>query len=82
MAGARGLLEHILYCAESVLLSEYRGQRGSGTASLTRGRRMPALWAQPVRLFRGARATDHPLRPKGYRPRPAIPDAGALTGLG
>lgn len=67
-AGTGHALADIFYCAESVLLPEYRG-RGAGHAFFDAreahgralGRRLSAFCA--VR-----RPADHPLRPADYRP--------------
>jgi GNAT superfamily N-acetyltransferase len=61
-------MNDVFYCAESVLLSEYRGQ-GAGHAFFDRRE------AHAVRLGFGkvafcgvVRPADHPDRPEGYRP--------------
>ncbi len=65
-------LKDIFYCAESVLLPEYRG-RGVGHRFFdlreTHGRALGAT----VSAFCGVvRPVDHPLRPDGYRPLDAF----------
>ncbi|SNT39721.1 GNAT family N-acetyltransferase [Tropicimonas sediminicola] len=68
MAEAGLALSDVFYCAESVLLPDYRG-RGIGhrffdlreAHARTLGRKVSAFCAV-------IRPTDHPLRPTGYRP--------------
>lgn len=66
---ATGLvLSDIFYCAESVLLREYRG-RGIGHAFFdlreAHARRLGRRWSAFCRVVR---PEDHPLRPADYRP--------------
>ncbi|MCV2870240.1 GNAT family N-acetyltransferase [Defluviimonas sp. WL0002] len=66
---ARGMdLEHIFYCAESVLLPEYRG-RGLGHAFFdareAQARRLGRRYAAFCSVIRPA---DHPARPADYQP--------------
>lgn len=61
-------LEEIFYCAESVLLPEYRGH-GLGHAFFdgreAQGRALGRRWSAFCSVIRPA---DHPARPKDYRP--------------
>lgn len=61
-------LEQIFYCAESVLLPEYRGH-GLGHAFFdareAQGRALGRSFCAFCSVIRPA---DHPLRPEGYRP--------------
>jgi len=61
-------LEDIFYCAESVLLPEYRGH-GLGHAFFdgreAQGRALGRRWSAFCSVIRPA---DHPARPAGYRP--------------
>lgn len=61
-------LGEIFYCAESVLLPEYRGQ-GIGHAFFdareTHARALGRRWSAFCRVVR---PSDHPMRPKTYRP--------------
>ena len=61
-------LEQIFYCAESVLLPDYRGQ-GAGHAFFdlreARARALGLRWSTFCAVDRPA---DHPLRPAAYRP--------------
>lgn len=61
-------LEEIFYCAESVLLPEYRGH-GLGHAFFdgreTQGRALGRRWSAFCSVIRPA---DHPARPADYRP--------------
>ena len=71
-AGRPERLEQIFYCAESVLLPEYRG-RGLGHAFFDaregHARRLGRRWS----AFCGVlRPEDHPLRPASYRPLDAF----------
>lgn len=61
-------LTDIFYCAESVLLPEYRGQ-GIGHAFFdTREAHARALGRSHAAFCGVVRPADHPLRPRGYRP--------------
>lgn len=65
-------LESIFYCAESVLLPEYRG-RGVGNRFFdlreSHARSLGAAWS----VFCGVvRPEDHPMRPAAYRPLDAF----------
>ncbi len=58
----------IFYCAESVLLPEYRGQRAGHhffDAREAHGRALRREWSAFCAVIR---APDHPDRPEGYRP--------------
>lgn len=70
---ARGYrLEDIFYCAESVLLPEYRGQ-GAGHAFFDhREARARALGRRWCCFCSVVRPVDHPLRPEGYVPLDAF----------
>lgn len=61
-------LSEIFYCAESVLLPDYRG-RGLGHAFFDaredHARALGARWSAFCSVIR---SDDHPLRPAGYRP--------------
>ena len=67
-AGRPERLGDIFYCAESVLLPDYRG-RGLGHAFFdgreTHARRLGRRWSAFCSVLRPA---DHPARPTGYRP--------------
>jgi GNAT superfamily N-acetyltransferase len=61
-------LSSIFYCAESVLLPEYRGQ-GAGHAFFDRREaHARALGRRYVAFCAVIRPEDHPMRPAGYRP--------------
>ena len=61
-------LEEIFYCAESVLLPEYRGQ-GIGHRFFDLRESHARATGARVSAFCGVvRPDDHPLRPPGYRP--------------
>ena len=61
-------LEQIFYCAESVLLPEYRGH-GLGHAFFDgREAHARALGRRYSAFASVIRPDDHPLRPQGYRP--------------
>lgn len=67
-AGRPERLEEIFYCAESVLLPEWRGQ-GLGHAFFDgREAQARALGRRFSAFCSVARPADHPLRPAGYRP--------------
>lgn len=67
-AGRPEALEEIFYCAESVLLPEYRGH-GLGHAFFdgreAQGRALGRRWSAFCSVVR---PDDHPARPAGYRP--------------
>ncbi|MCT8327895.1 GNAT family N-acetyltransferase [Albidovulum sediminis] len=69
----RGMdLTHIFYCAESVLLPEYRG-RGLGHAFFdAREAQARALGRRHAAFCSVIRPADHPLRPADYRPLDAF----------
>lgn len=71
-AGTGPVLSDIFYCAESVLLPEYRGQ-GVGHAFFDlredHARRLGRRWSAFCRVVR---PDDHPLRPADYRPLDAF----------
>ena len=61
-------MKDVFYCAESVLLSEYRGQ-GAGHAFFDRREAHAARLGFGKVAFCGVvRPADHPARPEGYRP--------------
>lgn len=61
-------LEQVFYCAESVLLPEYRGQ-GIGHAFFDhREAHAKALGFQKICFCGVIRPKDHPLRPENYAP--------------
>ena len=65
----RGLaLDEIFYCAESVLLPEYRGQGIGHRFFDLREAHARALGRRRVAFCAVERPADHPLRPAGYRP--------------
>ncbi len=65
-------LKDIFYCAESVLLPEYRG-RGLGHAFFdAREAHARALGRSHVAFCSVVRPQDHPLRPEAYRPLDAF----------
>jgi GNAT superfamily N-acetyltransferase len=67
-AGTRLALADIFYCAESVLLPEYRG-RGLGHAFFdARETHARALGRSHSAFCAVIRPPDHPARPPGYRP--------------
>ncbi|WP_212525394.1 GNAT family N-acetyltransferase [Actibacterium sp. MT2.3-13A] len=67
-AGTGHDLRDIFYCAESVLLPEYRGQ-GAGHAFFdAREAHARALGRRYSAFCAVVRPRDHPLRPAGYRP--------------
>lgn len=67
-AGSGIALTEIFYCAESVLLPDYRG-RGFGHAFFdAREAHARALGRRYSAFCRVLRPDDHPLRPAGYRP--------------
>jgi hypothetical protein len=66
-------LGRIYYCAESVLLPEYRGQRIYRQFFEGREARARALGGFDISAFCGVvRPADHPLRPADYTPLDAI----------
>ncbi|MEM7076652.1 MAG: GNAT family N-acetyltransferase [Pseudomonadota bacterium] len=68
LAGCGVPLEQIFYCAESVLLTGYRG-RGLGHAFFdAREAHARALGRSHVAFCGVVRPDTHPLRPAGYRP--------------
>ncbi|WP_194093697.1 GNAT family N-acetyltransferase [Marivivens aquimaris] len=65
-------LAEIFYCAESVLLPEYRGQ-GAGHAFFDAREAKARALGRKYAAFCGVmRPADHPDRPKGYRPLDAF----------
>lgn len=65
-------LTEIFYCAESVLLPEYRGQ-GAGHAFFDAREAKARALGRKYAAFCGVmRPADHPDRPKGYRPLDAF----------
>jgi GNAT superfamily N-acetyltransferase len=79
-------LTHIFYCAESVLLPQYRG-RGIGHAFFDARENHARALGCDVSVFCSVlRPADHPLRPQGYSPldgfwrgRGYAPLAGAIA---
>lgn len=71
-AGRPERLEDIFYCAESVLLPDYRG-RGLGHAFFdgreAQGRALGRRWSAFCSVIRSA---DHPARPPAYQPLDAF----------
>jgi Acetyltransferase (GNAT) family. len=71
-AGTGLALSDIFYCAESVLLPEYRG-RGIGHRFFDiREAKAAALGRRHVAFCGVQRPADHPTRPAGYRPLDAF----------
>ncbi len=72
LSGA-GLDEHdIFYCAESVLLPQYRGQ-GAGRVFFREREKHARTLGRKFSAFAGViRPTNHPLRPRDYRPLDAF----------
>lgn len=67
-AGQDTPLDQIFYCAESVLLPEYRGQ-GVGHAFFDAREAHARALGLSYSAFCGVvRPADHPLRPRGYAP--------------
>ncbi len=65
-------LSDIFYCAESVLLPEYRGQGAGHRFFDMREAHARELGARYVAFCAVARPQDHPARPAGYRPLDAF----------
>ncbi|WIV50294.1 GNAT family N-acetyltransferase [Marivivens sp. LCG002] len=61
-------LEHIFYCAESVLLPEYRGQGAGHRFFDHREAKARELGRKYSAFCAVIRPHDHPARPSGYRP--------------
>ncbi|QFT62537.1 GNAT family N-acetyltransferase [Roseivivax sp. THAF30] len=61
-------LESIFYCAESVLLPEYRGLRIGHLFFDMREEHARRLGASHACFCAVLRSEDHPMRPAGYRP--------------
>ncbi|SIS72527.1 hypothetical protein SAMN05421759_102656 [Roseivivax lentus] len=61
-------LGDIFYCAESVLLKEYRGQRIGHLFFDLREDHARAMGRTHAAFCAVIRPDDHPLRPEGYRP--------------
>jgi len=61
-------LEDIFYCAESVLLLDYRGQGVGHRFFDLREQHARSLGAPVAAFCAVSRPQDHPLRPVGYRP--------------
>ena len=72
MAGAGAPLERIFYCAESVLLPEYRGQGIGHRFFDAREDHARALGRTHCAFCGVVRAADHPARPADYRPLDAF----------
>ncbi len=72
MTGTLPPRERIFYCAESVLLPEYRGQ-GLGHAFFYQREAAARAMGFDYALFVGVvRPEDHPMRPPDYRPLDAF----------
>lgn len=66
---ARGYdLAEIFYCAESVLMPEYRGRGAGGAFFDHREAKARALGRSRVCFCAVVRPADHPARPEGYAP--------------
>lgn len=84
--GAALTISDVFYCAESVLLPEFRGQ-GIGHAFFDQRETFATdLGFKTAAFCSVIRSTDHPLRPDGYRPLDAFwrkrgyaPVAGSRT---
>lgn len=61
-------LKEIFYCAESILLPEYRGQGAGHVFFDQREAHAKALGARYSAFCAVIRPNDHPARPKQYRP--------------
>ncbi|SEM11190.1 hypothetical protein SAMN05443999_1135 [Roseovarius azorensis] len=71
-AGTGIALERIFYCAESVLLPEYRGQGVGHRFFDLREAQARALGRDFAAFCSVIRAGDHPARPEGYEPLDAF----------
>jgi len=72
LAGQGIALPEIFYCAESVLLPDFRGQ-GVGHAFFDAREAHARALGRRFAAFCGVlRPEDHPLRPEGYRPLDAF----------
>lgn len=60
--------KEVFYCAESVLLEDYRGQGAGHRFFDLREEQARQLGARHVAFCAVQRPADHPLRPAGYRP--------------
>lgn len=67
-AGTGYDLNRLFYCAESVLLPEYRGQGAGHRFFDLREAHARALGRSHVAFCAVERPADHPARPPGYRP--------------
>jgi len=65
-------LTDIFYCAESVLLPDYRGQGAGHRFFEIREAKAAALGRRHVAFCSVLRPSDHPARPAGYRPLDAF----------
>jgi GNAT superfamily N-acetyltransferase len=65
-------MKDVFYCAESVLLSEYRGQGAGHVFFDRREAHARALGFGAVAFCGVIRPEDHPMRPEGYRPLDAF----------
>lgn len=89
LAGTGLRLDDIFYCAESVLLPDYRGQGIGHRFFDLREDHARALGRSHVAFCGVIRPDDHPLRPGNYRPLDAFwrkrgyaPVAGAVARFG
>lgn len=87
-AGTGLALGNIFYCAESVLLPEYRGQGAGHRFFDLREAHARALGRSHAAFCAVIRPPDHPARPQAYRPldpfwraRGYAPLAGAVAGF-
>lgn len=71
-AGTGLALSDIFYCAESVLLPEYRGQGAGHRFFDIREAKAASLNRRHVAFCAVQRPDDHPARPAGYRPLDAF----------
>ena len=71
-AGTGIALERIFYCAESVLLPEYRGQGVGHRFFDLREAQARALGREFTAFCAVIRPGDHPARPEGYQPLDAF----------
>jgi GNAT superfamily N-acetyltransferase len=72
LAGCGLAAERVFYCAESVLLPEYRGQGAGHRFFDLREEHARALGRSHAAFCAVIRPADHPMRPAGYRPLDAF----------